>query len=226
MGFQIRIWHSWISIHYFRRGERALKQRLLIATSNRGKLREVQEILGTSQFELLTLADFPKVQPVAETGATFAENASLKASGYANQTDTLTLADDSGLEIDALGRAPGVKSARFLGEAVSYDERNRTILEQLQHEQNREARFVCVIAIAAHEGRLLHRSTGICEGRIARSARGTHGFGYDPIFIPGGYELTFGELPTELKNRISHRARAIESARQFLRSLTASSAAG
>ena len=203
-----------------------MKQRLLIATTNKGKLRELRQILDASQFELSTLSDFQTVTAVPETGATFAENACLKATGYAIQTDALTLADDSGLEIDALGKAPGVRSARFLREAASYDERNRRILEQLQDHVNRTARFVCVIAIAAPDGRLLHGSTGICEGQIAPSARGTLGFGYDPIFIPNGYDLTFGELPTQLKNRISHRARAIESAHQFLLSLTASSAAG
>ena len=201
-----------------------MKERLLIATTNRGKLNELREILDVSQFELFTLADFHTVTAVAETGATFAENACLKATGYAIQTDAMTLADDSGLEIDALGKAPGVRSARFLNEAASYDERNRTLLERLRDRDDRAARFVCVIAIAARDGRLLHRSTGICEGRIAQSARGTLGFGYDPIFIPEGHERTLGELPTELKNRISHRARAIESARQFLLSLTASSA--
>src|SRR5438105_3775507 len=226
MGFQIRIWHSWISVHYVRRRGLALKQRVLIATSNSGKLREVQEIFGTSQFELFTLADFANVQPVAETGATFAENASLKASDYARQTNTLTLADDSGLQIDALGGAPGVRSARFISEAVSYEERNKAILDQLNSERNRAARFVCVIAIAARDGRLLHIATGICEGRIARAPRGARGFGYDPIFIPDGYESTFGELPPEIKNRISHRASALESTRQFLQSLTMRSAAG
>ena len=226
MGFQIRIWHSWISIHDVRRRGLALKQRLLIATSNSGKLREVQEILGTSQFELFTLADFANVRAIAETGATFAENAFLKASGYARQTCTLTLADDSGLQIDALGGAPGVKSARFISETAAYEERNRAILGQLNAKENRAARFVCVIAIAARDGRLLRTSTGICEGHIAQSVRGTGGFGYDPIFVPDGYELTFGELPSEIKNRISHRARALESARQFLQSLTVSSSAG
>ncbi len=201
-----------------------MKEPLLIATTNGGKLRELRPILDVSQFELFTLADFQTITPVAETGATFAENACLKATGYAIQTDAMTLADDSGLEIDALDKAPGVLSARFLNGAASYDERNRTLLEQLQARDDRAARFVCVIVIAASDGHLLHQSTGICEGRIAQSARGTLGFGYDPIFIPEGYELTFGELPAELKNRISHRARAMESARQFLLSLTASSA--
>lgn len=203
-----------------------MSEQLLVATSNRGKLREVREILGESSFELRTLADFQMVEPVAETGMTFAENASLKASSYAIQTKMLTLADDSGLEIDQLGGGPGVHSARFIGEAVSYEERNRTILERLDPQQKRAARFVSVVAIAARDGELLHTSTGICEGRIARAARGTRGFGYDPIFIPDGYELTFGELPSEIKNRISHRARALELARQFLASLTVSSTAG
>src|SRR2546423_2879520 len=224
MGFEIRIRNSWIAVYHVRRGELTLKQQLLIATSNPGKLREVEQILDAS-FKLFTLSDFPNTEPIAETGSTFAENASLKACGYALQSNVLTLADDSGLEIRALGGAPGVRSARFIGEAVSYEERNRTILDQLKNEEDRAARFVSVIAIAAGDGRLLHTSTGICDGLIAISARGTGGFGYDPIFIPNGYERTFGELPSEVKNLISHRARALRAATKFLQSLTMSSAA-
>lgn len=202
-----------------------MKQQLLIATTNSGKLREVQQILGSAQFELFTLGDFPDIEPIAETGSTFAENASLKACGYARQTNVLTLAEDSGLEIDALGGAPGVRSARFISETTSYEERNRTILDQLENEKHRAARFVSVIAIAGRGGQLLRASTGMCEGRISASVRGTGGFGYDPIFIPNGYDLTFGELPSGLKNLISHRARALRGATEFLQSLTASSAA-
>lgn len=201
-----------------------MKQRLLIATSNPGKLREVHQILGAASLEVLTLEDFPAIEPIAETGATFAENASLKACGYARQAKVLTLADDSGLEVEALSGAPGVKSARFIGEAASYDERNKAILDQLGHQQNRAARFVSVIAIAARDGLLLHTSFGTCGGQIAMAARGTGGFGYDPIFIPNGYELTFGQLPSEVKNLISHRARALRAAATFLQSLTVSSA--
>jgi XTP/dITP diphosphohydrolase len=192
----------------------------LLATSNQGKLCEAREILNDLAFDLLTLADCQAIQPVAETGTTFIENASLKATGYASQTHLLTLADDSGLEVDALNRTPGVLSARYLGENVSYPVRNQSLLAELRNHDNRAARFVCSIAIAGSDGRLLKISTGVCEGRIADGQRGTGGFGYDPIFIPSGFYLTFGELPSEVKNRISHRAVALAYAREFLTGLT------
>lgn len=199
---------------------------MLVATSNAGKLREVLEILDATGFDLVTLKDFPGLEPVAETGSTFAENASMKACGYARQSKELTLADDSGLEIRALGGAPGVRSARFISEAASYEERNRSILEKLQSEEDdRGARFVCVVTIADSDGRILNTATGICPGTIAPMPRGTGGFGYDPIFVPDGYDRTFGELPSEVKNIISHRARALQEATAFLQSLTVASTA-
>jgi XTP/dITP diphosphohydrolase len=197
---------------------------LVIATTNQGKLREVRDILGNLRFKLSTLRDYPNLEPVAETGTTFAENAALKACDYARQTGLLTLADDSGLEVRALRGTPGIYSARYLGEATSYTERIQAILSALETHQDRAARFVCVIVIAAPDGTPLHTSTGICEGHIANSARGQGGFGYDPIFIPDGHDRTFAEIPSQFKNRISHRARALRSAREFLESLTRSSA--
>jgi XTP/dITP diphosphohydrolase len=198
------------------------KRELLLATSNQGKLREARAILNDLEFEFFSLSDLKSIQPVAETGSTFRENASLKATGYAVQTNLLTLADDSGLEIDALNGAPGVWSARYVGENVPYAVRNQSLLAELQNHRNRSARFSCAIAIADGSGNLLHLANGICEGRIASEPRGSGGFGYDPIFIPNGYELTFGELPVEIKNEISHRARALAGARDFLRRLTGS----
>lgn len=202
------------------------RRELLLATSNQGKLREVRELLGNLSFDLLSLSDCESIEPVAETGTTFIENASLKATAYARQTNLLTLADDSGLEIETLNSGPGVLSARYMGKDVSYAARNQSLLKELQNHENRAARFVCSIAIAASDGSLLNVSTGVCEGRIANEPRGTGGFGYDPIFIPNGFELTFGELPAEAKNRISHRARALAEARAFLSRLTAGSSAG
>ena len=199
---------------------------LLIATSNQGKLREAREILMDLDFNLLSFSDCPSIQPVAETGQTFIENASLKATGYAGQSQLLTLADDSGLEIKALNGAPGVRSARYLGVSTSYPVRNQSLLAELADHEDRSARFVCAIAIADSSGKLLNISTGVCEGRIAESPRGELGFGYDPIFIPDGFELTFAELPVEIKNRISHRGRALAEARDFLSRLTGGSGAG
>ena len=201
---------------------------LLIATGNGGKLREIRALLSDLPIKLLSLADFPTVEEVAETGSTFAENAALKAVGYARQAGVLTLADDSGLEVDALGRAPGVRSARYLGEDASYADRMNGLLAAVKDIKDgiRTARFVCALAIASDGQEMLYTTERTCEGRIADEPRGSGGFGYDPIFIPKGFTQTFGELPAELKNQLSHRGRALSEARKFLASLTATSAAG
>jgi XTP/dITP diphosphohydrolase len=191
---------------------------LLVATRNAGKLREVQALLADLPVRLLSLAEFPATTEVEETGRTFAENAALKASDYAAQTGCLTLADDSGLEVEALGGAPGVLSARYAGEGASDQERNTRLLDELAQTGDvaRRARFVCAIAIADEQGEILNISRGTCEGRIGDGPRGGNGFGYDPLFIPDGYAQSFGELSEEIKGRISHRARALEGARAFL----------
>jgi XTP/dITP diphosphohydrolase len=201
---------------------------LLVATGNPGKVREIRALLSDLPIRLLSLADFPNIVSVDETGSTFAENAALKAFGYASQAGVLTLADDSGLEVDALGGVPGVHSARYLGEDASYEERISALLGELQvaGTNDRTARFVCALAIATSSGEIVYRTHAACEGRIADAPRGTGGFGYDPVFIPDGYARTFGELPPDLKNRISHRGRALASAREYIASLTTTSAAG
>lgn len=199
---------------------------LLVATRNEGKLRELRQLLADLPLVLFGLEDFPTIQTIPETGLTFVENASLKASGYAMQIHILTLADDSGLEVDALEGAPGVLSARYAGEAASDDVRINKLLAELSNVEvgNRSARFVSAIAIASSEGLVLNVSNGICEGHIAFAPQGEHGFGYDPVFIPLGYASTFAELATSVKNRISHRARALQCARDYLRALTSASA--
>lgn len=195
---------------------------LLIATSNDGKIRELHELLSGIPFVLLTLRDFPSIKPISETGSTFVENASLKAIGYAKQAGVMTLADDSGLEVDALGGGPGVRSARFAREATSDSERTEALLSALTsvEESKRSARFLSAVAIADNKGEILNVSVGKCEGRIALAPLGNFGFGYDPVFIPSGYDSTFGELDSQIKNRISHRAQALTSARAYLESLT------
>jgi XTP/dITP diphosphohydrolase len=200
---------------------------LLVATANLGKLREIQVLLAELPLTFVMLADFPDIEIVAETGTTFAENAMLKARGYAKQASTLTLADDSGLEIQALDGAPGVFSARYLGESATDQERVAGVLAQLKDvpDEERRARFVCAVAIADSTGAIVYETAANCDGRTAPAARGGGGFGYDPIFIPDGFELTFGELPAEIKNRLSHRGRALAAASQFLVSLTACSTA-
>jgi XTP/dITP diphosphohydrolase len=201
---------------------------LLVGTQNRGKLYELQALLGDLPFKLSSLTDFPNVTTVPETGESFIENASLKAVGYATQTGCLTLADDSGLEVDALGGAPGVLSARYAGDSASDAERTDKLLVELSSTPalKRSARFVSAVAIADGGGRILDVSVGECYGRIDFASRGSKGFGYDPIFIPSGYHQTFAELNTEIKNEISHRARALLGAREFLRTLTIASGDG
>ena len=198
---------------------------LVVATQNQGKLHELRHLLGDLPFKLYSLSDFPNIAPIPETGNSFIENASLKAVGYATQTGRLTLADDSGLEVDALDGAPGILSARYAGESASDAERIEKLLLQLSGNAavKRSARFVAAVAIADGDGRILDVSVGECNGRIDFAPRGSEGFGYDPVFIPSGYDKTFAELKGEIKNEISHRARALASAREFLRTLTIAS---
>jgi XTP/dITP diphosphohydrolase len=194
---------------------------LLVATRNEGKVREFAEMLAEFDLELRRLSEFPDVPDVEENGATFRENAALKARAYSRQTGLWTLADDSGLEVDALGGAPGVFSARYAGDRASDAQRNRRLLAELEKVggRDRRARFVCVIALASPTGDEMNFFTGLCEGTIMDEPRGTGGFGYDPLFVPEGYAQTFGELPAEIKNHISHRARALREATAFLRPL-------
>ncbi|PYS52107.1 MAG: non-canonical purine NTP pyrophosphatase, RdgB/HAM1 family [Acidobacteria bacterium] len=195
-----------------------LPTELLIATRNEGKVAELRPMLVELPLSLRSLKEFPEIDEVEETGTTFSENAALKARSYAEQTRLWTLSDDSGLEVYALGGAPGVYSARYGGADLSYDERIKRLLDELSQtgSDDRRARFVCVIAIANAQGEIINLSTGTCEGTIARAPRGTNGFGYDPIFVPDDYEQTFGELLAEIKEKISHRAIALEAARSFL----------
>ncbi len=198
--------------------------RLLIATHNRGKLIEYQAMFADVPIELVTLDDVGIRDDVEETGATLAENARLKALTYARASGLLTLADDSGLEVDALGGEPGVRSKRYAGDNVSDAERNAFLLAKLRDVPagQRTARFRCAIAIATPDGKLWE-TDGTCEGEIAFDARGTNGFGYDPIFHVTARGVRMAELSTAEKNRVSHRARAAEKARQILMEIVAGS---
>jgi len=190
---------------------------LLLATTNAHKLEEYHAIFSGLPYSLLSLRDVQLDLDVDETGTSFAENAELKALAYSKASGLLSLADDSGLEIDALGGAPGIYSARFVSRDTSYEERFRLILEQLKGLplEKRTARFRCAIALAEPSG--YHRVVeGIAEGAIADAPRGTNGFGYDPIFLVPELGKTFAELPSDLKNRISHRGRAAQKARALL----------
>ncbi|MEZ5424938.1 MAG: RdgB/HAM1 family non-canonical purine NTP pyrophosphatase [Pyrinomonadaceae bacterium] len=196
---------------------------LLIATQNQGKIAELEELLSGLPLSLRSLKDFPDVGDVEETGTTFAENATLKAKAYAIRTGLLALADDSGLEVEALGGAPGIFSARYAGANSGYPEKIAALLAEIESKKDdrRAARFVCSMTISDEKGRIIHQTDGICPGRIAPAPLGNNGFGYDPVFIPAGFEETFGQLSGEIKRNISHRARATKKIIRFLRDFTA-----
>ena len=188
---------------------------LLIATTNRHKAAEIRALLTGLPVRLVTLAEHPGLQAPAETGATFAANARLKALAYSRQTGCAAVADDSGLEIDALDGAPGVRSARFNGD--SYAAKFTAIYRQLNRRgaQTSTARFVCALALA-DGGRVAFETRGVVEGEIAPAPAGAGGFGYDPIFFYPPRGLTFGELPAADKAAVSHRGRAFRALRDYL----------
>jgi XTP/dITP diphosphohydrolase len=192
------------------------KQRLLLATRNAHKTREVREILGEGFLveDLDAVVGFPEVE---ETGATFEANARLKALSASALYDGWVVADDSGLEVDALGGDPGVRSARFAGETATMEDNRALLLERLQRADGpaRRGRFQCVLALA-RSGEVVRTFSGAVEGFIALSARGTRGFGYDPLFIPEGGMLTFAEISAEEKHALSHRGRALAALARFL----------
>ena len=200
--------------------------RLLIATTNRDKLREIQSILTGLQVELLTLADLPAAAEPDETGTTFAENARLKALHYANAAarvikdpELLTVAEDSGLVVDALDGEPGVRSARFVRPDASYRERFAEIYRRLSSRPARPhtARFICALA-AVRGGDVIFETAGVIEGEISREPRGTRGFGYDPIFLYPPYGQTLAEVSDADKLRVAHRGHAFRSLRSWLES--------
>jgi XTP/dITP diphosphohydrolase len=188
---------------------------LLVSTRNTHKVVEIRTILG-DRFDVSDLSQLPAMPEVEETGTTFEDNAALKAVAASQLFDGWVIADDSGLEVDALGGAPGIFSARYAGDAALDSENNALLLRNLEsvHGPARTARFRCVIVLA-RAGRKLAAFNGDVEGIIAPRPRGTKGFGYDPLFIPEGFCKTFGELPEGTKNQLSHRARALGKLRDW-----------
>lgn len=187
---------------------------LLLATHNAHKTREFAELLGCSVSDLTSRSLQWKIE---ETGSSFAENAAIKAVAVSGElTDEIVLADDSGLEVDALGGAPGIFSARYAGAAASDRDNLEKLLRELHRIGVREsaARFVCALALAK-SGEIIFAAEGIAAGTIINRMRGTKGFGYDPVFVPEGMSRTFAELAPELKNKISHRARAAQHLKTF-----------
>ena len=197
--------------------------KLLVGTNNPGKVREYEELLTDlpETLEVTFLAREGLTLEVEESGETFEENARIKALAYAQASGLISLADDSGLEVDALGGAPGVHSARYAGPATSDVDRYRKLLDTLANipAGQRSARFRCVVALALPDG-TVHTADGFCEGEIGFAPRGEHGFGYDPVFVAKGHGgRTMAELPPDVKNEISHRARALLAIQPVLRTV-------
>jgi XTP/dITP diphosphohydrolase len=205
-------------------GENRFLQEVVIATRNPGKRREIQAILSPFSLKILSLEDFPGVPEVLEDGATFAENAAKKALTIARLTGRPSIADDSGLAVVALKGRPGVFSSRYAGENATDQERCQKLLEEMAEipQGQREAAFLCAIAIALPDGKM-QVVQGECRGSIAFAPRGKHGFGYDPIFFIPEFAKTMAELESEVKNRISHRARALEQLKLILPKFLSSS---
>ena len=188
--------------------------RLIVATRNRHKTAEIRALIGT-QFEVLDATDFPDFPEVAETGTTFLENATLKAVAISRLVAGWVMADDSGLEVDALGGAPGVWSSSFGGEEGNHARNNARLTAEMQDQTGCSARFRCTIVLARN-GVAEADFCGVVEGTITATAAGAGGFGYDPLFVPTGYDQTFAELGETVKNTVSHRARALAQAVAWL----------
>ena len=187
--------------------------KLLIASRNAHKVEEIRAIFAETMpnLQFLSLDDFPAMHEVEENGATFEENAIKKARETALVTGCWVLADDSGLEVAALDNAPGVYSARYAGEQANHAKNNEKLLRELTGKSDRRARFRCVIALSDPSGRV-ETVSGSCEGRIIEALRGAQGFGYDPLFVPNGFETTFAEMESSAKNALSHRGLAMQKA--------------
>jgi XTP/dITP diphosphohydrolase len=194
--------------------------KILLATQNLGKVKELQDLLSGEQIEVISLRDIANWEEVEETGSTFAENAALKARIAAERTGLISLADDSGLEVDALKGAPGVYSARFAGEPKDDERNNDKLLNELKEvpEAKRTARFKCALVVATPSGEE-YLTEGSVEGRILKQRRGKEGFGYDPLFYIPDFGRTMAELNLTQKNKISHRAQAFQKAIPILKSL-------
>jgi XTP/dITP diphosphohydrolase len=194
-------------------------QKIILATRNNDKLREIRMILSGLPIELISLSEFPDCPEVIEDGDTLETNALKKAREVFRYTNIPALADDTGLEVFHLKMAPGVLSARYAGEHVTYADNNRKLLNELRNvpDNQRRAQFRCVAAFIMKDGQFTEE--GICAGSIISELKGTGGFGYDPLFIPDGYHQTFAELPAEIKNTISHRAQAFRNIKTRLEKL-------
>jgi XTP/dITP diphosphohydrolase len=195
-----------------------MKTKLMVATRNAHKTEEIKAILDPYELEVMDVTSMPELPEIRETGTTFLENARLKALGISALFDGLVLADDSGLEVDALAGAPGVYSSSFGGEEGNHTKNCTHLLTQMKGKELRTARFKCTMVLA-FRGKEIGYYEGVVEGSIINEFRGSYGFGYDPLFIPIGYDQTFAELDASVKNQLSHRARALDLVIQYLKHL-------
>ena len=191
--------------------------RMIFATTNEGKMKDIRMIMADLGMEILSLKDLGIKVDIEENGTTFEENAIIKAKAICEMTGEMVLADDSGLEVDYMDKAPGVYSARYLGEDTPYSVKNQTIIDNLKDakDEERSARFVCAIAAAFPDGKVITTRATV-EGYIGYEEKGTNGFGYDPLLYVPEYKMTTGEMDPELKNKISHRGKALEMMKEKL----------
>jgi XTP/dITP diphosphohydrolase len=196
---------------------------LVVASRNKGKVKEIKELLANLPFKVTSLLDYPHIPPIIEDGKTYRANAFKKAREVALATGRMTMSDDSGIEVKALGYAPGIYSSRFAGEGASEAARNKKLFALLKGvpASQRQARYRCVIALSDAQGRALGFVQGTCSGYVTFRNKGKNGFGFDPLFWIKRYHKTFGELPSSLKAKISHRARALKKFRLLLGRATA-----
>lgn len=191
---------------------------LVIATKNKGKVCEIKHLLKPLKLKVLSLQDIKGIKDIKENGKTFKANAIKKASTVSKRLKTLVIADDSGLEVEALNGRPGIRSARFAGPNPTTQKLCTKLLRLMRGKKNRKARFACNIAIVTSKGRV-KVVEGVCRGRIIDRMLGTQGFGYDPVFMPEGYSKTFAQMKLSMKNRISHRGKALKKAKAYLATL-------
>lgn len=194
-----------------------MKKIIIIATKNKGKVREIKHVLKPLKLKILSLLDLPQAPDIKENGKTLIENAVKKANTIVRKFDHLVLADDSGLEVNALRGKPGIKSARYAGPNPTSKKLCTKLLRAMKNRKHRKARFVCVMAMASSKRAKIIK--GICRGKIGYEMKGTHGFGYDPVFIPDGYDMTFAQMPLKQKNKISHRGKALRKVADLLRKM-------
>ncbi|MCX5749365.1 MAG: RdgB/HAM1 family non-canonical purine NTP pyrophosphatase [Candidatus Saganbacteria bacterium] len=196
--------------------------KIILATNNKNKVKEIKKILNIKGVKVLSLSDFPQKITVVEDGRTFEENAVKKATATAKKLKTITIADDSGLCVDALKGLPGVRSARYVKPPVTAERLCAKLLKEMDEVKpsERKAMFVCSVAIASISGKV-RTVKGICRGIISDKMNGSRGFGYDPVFIPDGYNKTFAQMTTAQKNRLSHRGKAFRAARKMIKMMVA-----